>query len=60
VKRSHNGDQRLRWVASSLLWAKSRWDRLHHREQIPILVRELELALLKKIPLRRSNVASWL
>lgn len=58
VKRWHDGDHRLRWVASSLLWAESRWNRIHHREQLPVLVKELELALLKKIPLRRANVAS--
>jgi transposase-like protein len=58
VKRWQDGDQRLRWVASSLLWAEARWNRVHHREQIPILVRELELAVVKKIPLRRSSVAS--
>jgi putative transposase len=58
VKRWHDGDQRLRWVASALLWAESRWNRIHHREQLPLLVKELELAVLKKIPLRRSSVAS--
>ena len=58
VKRWHEGDQRLRWLASALLWAESRWNRVPHREQIPILVKELELAVLKKIPLRRKNVAS--
>ena len=58
VKRWHDGDQRLRWVASSLLWAESRWNRIHHREQLPILVKELELAVIKKTPLRRSSVAS--
>ena len=58
VKHWQDGDQRLRWVASALLWAESRWNRIHAYQQIPLLVKELELALLKKLPLRRASVAS--
>ena len=58
VKRWHDGDQRLRWVASALLWREARWNRLQRREQLPLLVKELELAVLRKTPLRRSSVAS--
>jgi transposase-like protein len=58
VKRWQDGDQRLRWVASALLWKEARWNRLQRREQLPILVKELELAVLKNTPLRRSSVAS--
>ena len=57
VKRWQGGDQYLRWVASGLLWAESRWNRLHGYREIPILVKELELAILKKIPVRHASVA---
>jgi hypothetical protein len=54
---SFGGHQYLRWVASGLLWAESRWNRLHGYREIPILVKELELAILKKIPVRHASVA---
>ena len=57
VKRWRGGDQYLRWVASGLLWAESRWNRIHGYRQLPILVKELELAVLKEIPLRHATVA---
>ena len=57
VKRWRGGDQYLRWVASGLLWAESRWNRLHGYREIPILVKELELAVLKTIPVRHASVA---
>ena len=57
VKRWQGGDQYLRWVASGLLWAESRWNRLHGHREIPILVKELELAVVKGIPVRHASVA---
>lgn len=57
VKRWQGGDQYLRWVASGLLWAESRWNRLRGRPDIPILVKELELAVVRTIPVRRASVA---
>jgi transposase-like protein len=57
VKRWHGGDQYLRWVASGLLWAESRWNRLHGRRDLPILVKELELAIVRAVPVRRASVA---
>jgi putative transposase len=57
VKRWQGGDQYLRWVASGLLWAESRWNRLHARRDIPVLVKELELAVVKAIPVRYTSVA---
>lgn len=58
VKSWQDGDHRLRWVASALLWREARWNRIQRREQLPLLVKELELAVLKKTPLPRSHVAS--
>jgi transposase-like protein len=57
VKRWQGGDQYLRWVASGLLWAESRWNRLHGYREIPVLVKELELAVLKTIAVRHASVA---
>jgi putative transposase len=57
VKRWHGGDQYLRWVASGLLWAESRWNRIHAHRELPILVKELELAVVKAIPVRHASVA---
>jgi transposase-like protein len=57
VKRWQGGDQYLRWVASGLLWAESRWNRLHGHREMPILVKELELAVVKSIPVRHASVA---
>jgi putative transposase len=57
VKRWQGGDQYLRWVASGLLYAESRWNRVHGYRELPVLVKELELATIKDIPLRRATVA---
>lgn len=57
VKRWQGGDQYLRWVASGLLWAESRWNRIHGHREIPILVKEMELAIVKAIPVRHASVA---
>jgi len=57
VKRWRGGDQYLRWVASGLLWAESRWNRVHGHRELPILVKELELAVVKAIPVRHARVA---
>jgi putative transposase len=57
VKPWQGGDQYLRWVASGLLWAESRWNRIDGYRQLPILVKELELAVVKSIPVRHASVA---
>lgn len=57
VKRWQGGDQYLRWVASGLLWIESRWNRVHGYRELPILVKELELAIVKTIPVRHASVA---
>jgi hypothetical protein len=57
VKRWQGGDQYLRWVASGLLWAESRWNRMQGYRELPILVKELELAVVKAIPLQQAILA---
>lgn len=56
-KHWQGGDQYLRWVGSGLLYAESRWNRVHGYRELPLLVKELELAVLKGIPLRHATVA---
>jgi transposase-like protein len=55
VKRGYGGDQYLRWIASALLWAESRWNRIHGYRELPILVKELELAVVRSIPVRHAS-----
>lgn len=57
VKRWQGGDQYLRWIASGMIWAESRWKRLQGYRELPILVKELELAVVKAIPVRHASVA---
>jgi putative transposase len=55
VKRWYGGDQYLRWIASALLWAESRWNRIRAYRELPILVKELELAVVRTIPVRHAS-----
>ena len=48
VKHWQDGDHRLRWVASGLLFAENRFNRLHGHAQIPLLLAELELAAVRR------------
>lgn len=42
VKRWYGGAQYLRWIASALLWAESRWNRVQGYRELPILVKGLK------------------
>jgi putative transposase len=44
VKRWQGSDHRLRWVASSLMFAESRWNRLHGYRYVPGLVSAMKTA----------------
>lgn len=58
VKRWRGDDQYLRWIGSALLFAESRFNRVRGYRQIPIVVKELELAILKvAAPAVRAGVA---
>ncbi len=58
VKRWQGGDQYLRWVGSALLYAESRFNRVRGYRQIPHIVKEIELAILKvETPAIRAGVA---
>jgi putative transposase len=57
VKRWQGGDQYLRWVGSGLIYAEARWNRVQGYREIPVLIKELELAIVKGLPLRHATVA---
>lgn len=58
VKRWRPGDQRLRWLASALVFCESRWNRLHGFRQIPLLIKELEVDVLRSsVPKYRAGIA---
>ncbi|MGZ9130737.1 MAG: IS256 family transposase [Candidatus Binatia bacterium] len=44
VKRWQGRDHRLRWVGSALLFAESRWNRLHGYRHMPVLIAALDAA----------------
>lgn len=44
VKRWQGSDHRLRWVASAMLYAESRWNRLHGYRHLPLLLHNLQKA----------------
>jgi len=44
VKRWQGSDHRLRWVGSALLFAESRWNRIHGYRHLPLLLNALNAA----------------
>ena len=44
VKRWQGSDHRLRWVGSALLFAESRWNRIHGHRHMPVLINALNAA----------------
>ena len=44
VKRWQGSDHRLRWVGSALLFAESRWNRIHGYRHMPVLIHALNAA----------------
>ena len=54
VKRWQGSDHRLRWVASSLMFAESRWNRLHGYRHIPVLGTALKTAYALRLQQQRA------
>ena len=54
VKRWQGSDHRLRWVGSALLYAESRWNKIHGYRHMPVLVNALDAAY----KLRLANMAA--
>jgi transposase-like protein len=44
VKRWQGSDHRLRWVGSALLFAETRWNRIHGHRHMPMLINALNAA----------------
>lgn len=57
VKRWQGSDQYLRWVASGLLWGESSWKRIYGFRELPILLKEMEVAVVRATPVRHASVA---
>ncbi len=48
VKRLQGSDHRLRWVGSALLFAESRWNRIHGCRHLPVLLNALNAAFRQR------------
>jgi putative transposase len=57
VKRWQGRDHRLRWVGSALLFAESRWNRLHGYRHMPVLISALESAFRIRAQQAASSAA---
>ena len=58
VKRWQGSDHRLRWVASALLYAETRWNRLHGYRHLPLLIHNLQRAYDMRCNLNAIAVAT--
>jgi putative transposase len=56
VKRWQGNDHRLRWVASALLFAESRWNKIHGYRHMPVLNNALNAAF--RLRLGKAAAAS--
>jgi putative transposase len=57
VKRWQGRDHRLRWIGSALLFAESRWNRLHGYRHMPVLINALECPYRIRIKQAASSAA---
>ena len=57
VKRWQGSDHRLRWVASSILFAESRWNRLHGYAHVTVLVTALKTAFALRVESQKNAIA---
>ena len=60
VKRWQGSDHRLRWVASALLYAETRWNRLHGYCPLPLLLHNLQRAYQLRCNLNTVALAAHL
>ena len=58
VKRWQGGDHRLRWVASAILFAESKWNKIHGYRHMPVLVKALETAWRQRTGKAAAAVAA--
>jgi transposase-like protein len=56
VKRWQGSDHRLRWVGSTLLFAESRWSRLHGYRHISALVSAIKSAYALRLQQQRATL----
>jgi len=58
VKRWQGSDHRLRWVASAILFAESKWNKIHGYRHMPVLVKALEAASRQRTGKAAAAVAA--
>ncbi len=58
VKRWQGSDHRLRWVASGILFAESRWNKIHGYRHMPMLVKVLDAAWMRRTGKAAAAVAA--
>ena len=58
VKRWQGSDHRLRWVASAILFAESKWNKIHGYRHMPVLVKALEAAWRQRTGKNAAAVAA--
>ena len=58
VKRWQGRDHRLRWVGSALLYAESRWNRLHGHRHMPVLINAIELGFRMRTKQQAAGVSA--
>ena len=58
VKRWQGSDHRLRWVGSALLFAESRWNRIHGHRHMPMLMNALNAAYQLRCAHNRATLKS--
>ena len=58
VKRWQGNDHRLRWVASAILFAESKWSKIHGYRHMPVLVKALDAAWRQRTGKAAAAVAA--
>jgi putative transposase len=56
VKRWQGSDHRLRWVGSALVFAESRWNRIHGYRHLPTLVNALSVAYQRRCAQNQASL----
>jgi len=58
VKRWQGSDHRMRWVGSAIVFAESRWNKIHGYRHMPVLVKALDAAYRLRVGKAAAAVAA--
>lgn len=56
MQRWQGNDHRLRWVASALLFAEARWNRIHGYRHMQVLISAMKLAYALRRGQRQADL----